>query len=157
MKRYHARLVPLLDEREQVHAGMSKIDMHQIGAMPLQQRIKRLILASIDNGRAPLHEFQPAVYQQICAPLRYNFYSGKRKSFRILDLFCDNEGIDAPQRFHLPVNMQHLRLQKAGAIARYDPPAHRTRPVSLGILGLSTVNWGVDSLVGSHSRCQRLL
>ncbi len=94
--------------------------------MPLQQRIKRLILAPINNGRASLYEFQPAVYQQICAPLRYNFHSGKGKSFRILDLFCDNESVDAAQGLHLPVNMQHLWLQKAGAIARYNPPTHKT-------------------------------
>jgi len=65
--------------------------------------------------------------EQVCAPFWYNFYSGKRKSFRVLDFFRDNEGIDAAQSFHLPVNMQHLRLQKAGAIARYDPPTHKSR------------------------------
>ena len=97
------------------------------------------------------------MHEQVCSPLWYNFHSGKRKSFRILDFFCDNEGIDAAQRFHLPVNMQHLRLQKAGAIARYDPPAHKPRPVSLEILGLSTVNWGGDILIARHSFCQRLL
>ena len=36
MERYHARFVPLLDEREQVHAGMAKINVHKIGAVPLQ-------------------------------------------------------------------------------------------------------------------------
>src|SRR6266536_252798 len=135
---------------------MSKVDMHQVGAMPFQQRIKRLILASIDNGRSSLHEFQPAVHEQVCAPLWNNFYIGKRKSLCILDLLRDDKGIDAAQRFHLPVNMQHLRLQKAGAIARYDPPTHKPRPVSLEILGLSTVNWGGDILVARHSFCQRL-
>ena len=38
---------------------------------------------------------QPAVYQQVCAPFWNDFYLRKRKSFRILDLFCDNEGINA--------------------------------------------------------------
>jgi hypothetical protein len=36
MERDHAWLVPLLDKRKQVHAGMAKIDMHKIGAVPLQ-------------------------------------------------------------------------------------------------------------------------
>src|SRR5206468_13013733 len=100
MKRYDARLVPLFDEREQVDAGVSKIDMHRGGAMPFQQRIRRLILASIDNGRASLYEFQPVVHEQVCPPLWYNFYSGKRKSFSILNLSCDNEGIYVAQSFH---------------------------------------------------------
>jgi hypothetical protein len=69
--------------------------MHQVGAMPFQQRIKRLILASIDNGRASLHEFQPAVHEQVCAPLWNDFYLRKRKSFRILNLLGHNEGVDA--------------------------------------------------------------
>src|SRR5919198_496370 len=109
MKRHHAWLVPLLDKGQQVHASMAKINMHQVGAMPLQQRIKRLILAPIDNRRASLDEFQPAVHEQICAPLWYNFYIGKRKSLCILDLLGDNKGIDAAQCLYLPVNMQHLR------------------------------------------------
>lgn len=126
MKRYNARFVPLLDEWEQVDAGMAKINVHQVGAMPLQQRIKGLILASIDDGWPSLHEFQPAVHEQVCAPLWNNFYIGEWKSLCILHLFCDNKGIDAAQRFYLPVNVQHLWLQKARAIARYDPPAHKT-------------------------------
>jgi hypothetical protein len=44
----------------------------------------------------------------------------------MLDLFCDNEGIDAAQSFNLPVNVQHFWFQKAGAIARYNPPSHKT-------------------------------
>src|SRR6266436_8333681 len=48
----------------------------------------------------------------------------KRKPLRILDLLCDNERIDAAQCFYLPVNVQHLRLEKAGAITRDNPFAH---------------------------------
>src|SRR5215469_17821984 len=94
--------------------------------MPLEQRIKRLLLAPIDDGRAPLHEFQPTVHKQVCAPLWNNFDVGKRKSFWVLDLLCDNERVDGPQGFELPVNVQHLRLQKAGAVACYNSPAHKT-------------------------------
>ena len=35
MERYDAWLVPLLDERKQVHAGMAEINMHEVGAVPL--------------------------------------------------------------------------------------------------------------------------
>src|SRR5215813_12871330 len=66
------------------------------------------------------------MHEQICAPLWYHFHSGKRKSFRILNLFSDNESVDAAQSLHLPVDVQHLWFQKAGAIARDNPLAHKT-------------------------------
>jgi hypothetical protein len=37
VKRYDAWFIPLLDERKQVDAGVAKINMHKICAMPLQQ------------------------------------------------------------------------------------------------------------------------
>ncbi len=98
VERNYAWFIPFLNEREQVHAGMAKIDMHEIGAMPLQQRIQRLILAPINNGRTPLHEFQPAVHQKVRAPLWNNFDIGEWKSFGILDLLGHHEGVDAAQR-----------------------------------------------------------
>ncbi len=70
MKRNHARLIPALDERQQVHAGVAEINVHQIGAAPLQQRGQHLVFASIHDGRAALHEFQPAVPQRIGPRLR---------------------------------------------------------------------------------------
>src|SRR5204863_7537701 len=97
--------------------------------------------------RAPFDKFQPAMYQQVCAPLGNNFNIRKWKPLGILDLFGDNEGIDAAQRFYLPVNVQHLRLEKAGAVARYNPSAHKQRPVSLGIPDLSIFNWRDMSVV----------
>ena len=79
--------------------------------------------------------------KQVCAPLWNYLNICEWKALCILDLLRDDEGIDAAQRFYLPVNVQHLRLEKAGAVARYNPSAHKQRPVSLGIPDLSIFNW----------------
>src|SRR5689334_9934453 len=140
MKRDHAWLVPLLDKRKQVHTGMAKINMHEIGAMPFQQRVKRLIFPPVNNWRSTCHEFQPPMHEKACAALRNNLDVIKRKPLRILDLLGNNKGIYSAQRLYLPVDVQHLRLKKAGAIARYNPFPHTQRPVSLWIVSLSISN-----------------
>jgi hypothetical protein len=66
------------------------------------------------------------MHQQIGASLWNDFNIVKRKPLCILNLFGDYEGIDATQRFYLPVNVQHLQLKKAGAIASHNPPTHTT-------------------------------
>ncbi len=69
-----------------------------------------------------------------------------------------DKGIDAAQRLYLAVDVQHLRLKKAGAIAGYNPSAHKPRPVSLGILSLSILNWRRNDIsVVGHNRCERFL
>jgi hypothetical protein len=110
----------LLDEWEQVHASVAKIDVHEVGTVPRQQRIERLILTPINDRRAPFHEFQPTVDEQIRASLWNNLYIGERKSLGVLNLLGHDKSVDPAKRLYLPVNMQHLRLEKAGAIARYN-------------------------------------
>ena len=126
VKRDDAGLVPLLDKGEQVHAGVTKVNVHKIGAVTLQQRIECLVLAPVNDGRPSLHEFEPAVHQQICAPLWNDFDGIKRKTLGILHLFGDYEGINTSQCLYLPVNVQHLRLEKARAVTGYDSFAHNT-------------------------------
>jgi len=107
-----------------VHAGVAEINVHKIGAVPLQQRIERLIFTAVNDRRPSLDEFEPAVNQQIGASFWNNFDVIKRKPLCILNFFRDDKGLDPAQSFYLPVNVPHLRLQKAGAIARYNPPTH---------------------------------
>src|SRR5262249_22074842 len=66
------------------------------------------------------------MHKQVGAPLRNHFNIVERKSLCVLHLFGDNKCINTSERLDLPVNVQHLRLQKAGTITCYDPPAHNT-------------------------------
>src|SRR5882724_737365 len=140
MERHHAWFVPFLDERKQVHAGVAEINMHQINAAPRQKRSQHLVLPSIDHRRSPFNELEPSVAQKIHPLLWNDFDVGKWKPLRVLQLFGHNKGINPTQCFYLPVNVQHLRLEKARAIARYDSFTHtRARPVSPGTVNLSTL------------------
>src|SRR5437016_1047273 len=128
VERYNTGLVPLLDKRKQVHTSVAEINVHQIGSVAPQQRVQRLILAAINNRRPPFDEFQPTVHKQVSAPLRNHFDVVKRKSLSILDFFGDDKSVHAAQRPYLPIDVQHLRLQKTRTITRYNPPAHNTAP-----------------------------
>src|SRR5947208_6433550 len=93
-----------------------------------QQGVQRLVLAAINNRWPSFNEFQPTVHKQISASLRNHLDVVKRKSLSILDFFGDDKSVHTAQRLYLPVDVQHLGLQKTGAIARYNPPAHNTAP-----------------------------
>ena len=132
MERHHAGFVPFLDERKQVHAGVAELNMHQINATPRQERSQHLVLPSIDHRRSPFNELEPSVAQKIHPLLRNDFDIGKRKPLGVLQLLGHNKGVNPMQRFYLPVNVQHLRLEKARAIARYDSFTHTRAPSVAG-------------------------
>ena len=129
MERDHARFIPFFDERKQVHASVAKINMHQISAAPRQERSQHPVFSSIDHRRTPFNELEPSVAQKIHPLLRNDFDIGKRKSVCVLQLLGHDKGVNPMQRFYLPVNVQHLRLQKARAIARYDSFTHTRAPI----------------------------
>ena len=54
----------------------------------------------------------------------------KVKPSGVLDLFRHDKGARASQRSNLPVNVQHFRLQKGGAIAGDREFAH-VKPLTL--------------------------
>jgi len=63
MKRDQARLVPCADEWQQMHTGMSKIDVHHIGTTPAENGNEHLIFAAINERRAAFDELHPPVAQ----------------------------------------------------------------------------------------------
>src|SRR6266853_597993 len=132
MERDHAWFVPFLDERKQVHASVTKINMHQINAAPRQKRSQHLVLSSIYHRRSPFNELEPSVAQKIHPLLGNNFDIGKRKPIGVLQLLCHDKGVNPTQRFYLPINVQHLWLEKARAIARYDSFTHTRAPSVAG-------------------------
>src|SRR5205814_6756373 len=125
MERYHARFIPLFDKRKQVHPRMAEVNVHEIGATPFQERSQELIFSPVNNGRTPLHEFKPSVTQKIHALLWNNFDIRKRETFCVLQLLGHDKGLDPPQPFYLPIDVQHLRLEKARAITCYNSLGHK--------------------------------
>ena len=108
---------------------MAKVNVHEIRAAPFQNRSEILILPAIDDGRFALHKFQPAMMEQIQLPFGNQLNVRKGEPLWILHLFGHDECAHAPQRSDLPVNVQHLRLEKVRAVTRNHPFSHDSASV----------------------------
>ena len=133
MKRDQVRFVLCVDEWQQMHIGMSKIDVHHIGTAPAENGNEHLIFAAINERRAAFDELHPPVAEQIAVWPRNSFDVVKAKASGVLDLLCHDEGLGASKRCYLPVDVQHLRLQKGCAITGNDTFSHGRR-LSVGEL-----------------------
>src|ERR1041384_3922495 len=139
VKRNDTRFVPALDERQQMHAGMPEINMHQVGATPFQQSRKHLIFAAINDGRLLFHPLKPAVPERISARLGNQLDVAKRKALNVLERLGHDERVVFVKRTHLPVDVEHLRFQECGAVTGYDWFGHgKTRRLSVRMRKLST-------------------
>src|SRR5260370_9203934 len=105
MKRDHAGFVPFFDERKQVHASVTKINMHQINAAPRQKRSQHLVLPSIDHRRSPFKELEPSVAQKIHPLLRNDFDIGKWKPLGGFQLLGHKKRFNSTPRLSLPVKL----------------------------------------------------
>ena len=93
MEGHDAGLVPALDERQQMHPGMTKVNVHQISTAPLEQVGEQLIFAPIDDRRLALDKFQPAMSKRISARLRDQFNVAEGKQIAVLFLLRHDEGV----------------------------------------------------------------
>src|SRR5438552_9597484 len=114
-----------------MHSGVSKINMHHIGSAPTEDRDQHLIFAPIDQRRAALDKFHPAVTEQISVWPRNSFDVVKGKASGMFDLLRHDEGLRPPKGSDLPVNVQHFRLQKGGAITGNNKFTH-AKPLTVG-------------------------
>src|ERR1043166_3635071 len=121
VKRDHARLVPLLDERKQVHTRVAKINVHDIGPAPFQKRGEHLVFAAINNRRLAFDEFEVAVPQQVHPRLWDDFDLTEGKTLRVLNLLCDDKGAHTAQRFDLAVNRSEERRVGKECRSRWSP------------------------------------
>src|SRR5437868_2438988 len=105
MKRNDTRLMPAFNEGQEVHPGMSEIDVHQVRAPPLQEIRKHLVLATIDNRWPLFHPLQPAMPQRITRRFWNDFDIGERKQFAVLERFRHNESVVIMERPDLTVDV----------------------------------------------------
>ena len=116
----HDGLGPALDERQQVHAGVSEVDVHQVRGASLQQvarapRIRRdrrwaarAGCISARSGGRSCCERQGPIRPP---PPGMGYMSGHCLSLQITKVSV------APQAGDLPVDVPHLRLQERRAVA----------------------------------------
>jgi hypothetical protein len=95
-----------------VNPGVPEINVHQICLPALKQLSKDTVFTTIDNRRLILYILEPNATDEIFLGSRCDFNVGKGESFLAFALFADSECLKRRQSRHLPVDMQHLRLQK---------------------------------------------
>ena len=137
MKGNDTGLVPAFDERQQMHASVPEINMHQIGAPPFEQPGKHLVFAAVKDRRLLLHKLQPAVAQWVAVRLRDQLDVVKGKELVVLERLGHDERFIFVQRPDLPVNVQHFRLQEGGAVTGYDSFCHGEGRLSVRLCTLS--------------------
>jgi hypothetical protein len=97
VERNDARFIPALNEGEQVNPSVAEINMHQIGTAPSEQIGEQLVFTAINDRWLALHEFQPAMAEQILAGRRDKLDILKRKPVGVLHLLRHDEGLHIPQ------------------------------------------------------------
>src|SRR5437588_10664824 len=154
MEEEDTRFVQALDERQQVHAGVPEINVHQIGSAPGQKSCTHLILAAIHDGRSLFDPFQPAVPERIGPRFWNQLDIAKWEKLGVLERLGHDERVVLVKRAHLPIDVEHLRFKEGGAITGYDSLGHRNeRRLSVKLRKLSTCySQAVSSeVVGSGS------
>jgi hypothetical protein len=68
MEGNNARLGPAADEGQQMHAGVAKINVHEIGPAAFEQIGQELVFAPVNDRRLPLDKLEPAVPKWIWSP-----------------------------------------------------------------------------------------
>ena len=81
-----------------MHAGVTKVNMHEIAPAALQHRRKYLIFAAINDRWLAFNELEPAVPQQVGVGLGNNFNIAEWEELCVLHLLGDDKRLDAAQR-----------------------------------------------------------
>src|SRR5688500_12761997 len=137
MKGNDTRLLPPFDERQQMHAGVAEINVHQVSAPPLKQPGEHLVFTAVKDRRLLLHKLEPAMAQRVAVRLRDQLNVVKGKELDVLERLRHDERFILVQRPDLPVNVQHFRLQKGGAVTGYDSFCHGEGRLSVRLCELS--------------------
>ena len=127
MKGDDARFIPALDKGKQVHPGVPKINVHQVGPATLEQVGEQLVLSPIDDRRLALDKFEPAVAKRIRTRCRDQLNVVERKPIRVLHLLRHHESLHIAEGGDLPVDVEHLRFKKSCAVTCDDQFRHNNR------------------------------
>ena len=125
LARHHVRTVkgddrwalPPLHERAEMHASVAEINMHHISAPTSKERRQLLHLAPVMERRNAPDELQIKASQKGLLRLGKQFDIPERIKLGALPFLGHHKRLIPLQRADLPVNVQHLRLEKRGAVA----------------------------------------
>jgi hypothetical protein len=111
--------------------------MHQVGATPFQEPGEHLIFAAVKDRRLLFDELKPAMAQRVGVRLRDQLDIVEREQLAVLERLGHHESVVLVEGADLPVDMQHLRLQKGRAVTGYNSFGHGEARLSVRLRKLS--------------------
>ena len=120
MERNHRRRSPVQDERQEMDRDVPEINVEQLRLIFLEQMLDLQDLAVRNLPGRFSHRPKPEPPQEMRRRFSDDKDRFKRKPLRLLALLRDDHRPKPLQRGYLPVNVQHLRLEKRRAIAGDD-------------------------------------
>ena len=114
-----AGAVPFEDEGEEMDAGVSKVDVEEMGGASAEDFEDLLKFAPVIDRWESTEVFEPESFEEIF-PGFWDFLDGiERKLGCVGALPGEHEGVVAPQACHLAVDVAHLGFEESGAVTRH--------------------------------------
>ena len=109
-----------LEQREEMYADVTKIDVQQPGIDPQQQVAQVARFRSIDRHWPPADLLLPDSSERMGPRFGDEKNVGAGELFRVLAFLGDDHRMPLAQRGDLSIDVQHLRLQKSHNVLRGD-------------------------------------
>jgi hypothetical protein len=123
-----------LEKWQQVHPDVPEINVHELRVRAPKFIAQPVRLGSVNHDRLPKDSLLPEASQLMGARLREDRHIIKGKTLRILALLAKHHGFPRLQSRDLPINMQHLRLEKGNNV-------------------LNSNKWHFDNTAACDGRC----
>ena len=116
VKRNDRRVFPCANQWQEVDSDLAKVNVQEasVGSTQEAQQGTQLCIRNLPWRVADLPEPKPP--QEMCCRLGKNLDRLKWEALGLLAFLCDDHWSASFQGGDLPINMQHLRLQKRRAI-----------------------------------------
>jgi hypothetical protein len=115
--------IPAFNHRKQMDTGVPEVDVHQVGIAPDQDPPDQIEFATVDERRRTREIFQTAPFQRADTRFIEKLDIRERIPAGVLAEPGDNKGANTLKRSDLPVNVEHLRLEKISAKAGNESAA----------------------------------
>ena len=125
VKRNDARARPIQDERQQMDGDMPEINVEQLRIITIENCPQLLLFTARNLPRRVLKLLEPEPAQEMSWRFADNLDRRKWESRLFLTFLRDHDRTKPLQRRDLPVDVQHLRLEKCRAVTRCDRSLRR--------------------------------
>ena len=118
-------LRPTQDQRQQMDSDMPEINVEQLRIVAIENCPQLLLFTARNLPRRFSKLLEPEPAQEMSWRFADDFHGRKWESRRLLTFLRDHDRAKPLQRRNLPVDVQHLRLEKCRAVTRCDRSLRR--------------------------------